>query len=527
MTIEQFGRYEIKREIGRGGMAVVYLAHDPALGRDVALKVLPREFLNDPDFLNRFQREAHTIARLEHQAIVPLYDFGEHEKQPYLIMRHMTGGTLAQRLRAGPMGLEEAARIMERVCGALEKAHSRGVVHRDLKPGNILFDEEGAAYLSDFGIARLMEQTHTMTIIGTPQYMAPEQAHGHPVDARTDVYQMGAVLFSILSGRPPFEADTPPALLHQHAYEPVPSITELAPYLPGDAEVVIRRAMAKQKESRYQSVQALADAVADVAAGRPLVDDAPEETQVAPSLSGETAVGDNARSARYRLYAGLVVLLLLLGVGGAGLVFSLGNGDNADAEAATQTALAAVPSATATPAPSSTATPTVSPTVTSSPSSTPTGTASATSTPRRQQEVRYRVTADSATVYSGPGNIYAQLDMLFGGQTVLVLARTEDGEWLNVELDDGTRAWLLAADGEPVEPDTVAAIPTAVTVPASPTRAPATLAPASTSTPTPFSDRDGDGFADSEDDCPDEYGVSERGGCPFPGPSTDTPVPYP
>ena len=206
MNPKQFGRYEIQAEVGRGGMAVVYRALDPQLGRTVALKVLPAQFMHDPSFLDRFQREAHTIAQLEHYAIVPLYDYGEHEGQPFLVMRYMSGGTLADRLRDGPLSVHQSLQIMDPICAALDKAHLNGIVHRDLKPGNILFDDEASAYLSDFGIVRLSGQTHTHTVIGTPQYMAPEQAHGHPVDSRTDVYQMGVVLFNMLVG-PVFSAD--------------------------------------------------------------------------------------------------------------------------------------------------------------------------------------------------------------------------------------------------------------------------------------------------------------------------------
>src|SRR5690606_22966529 len=144
------------------------------------------------------------------------------------------------RLNDGPLSIHQSLHIMDRICAALDKAHINGIVHRDLKPGNILFDDEDAAYLSDFGIVRLSGQTHTHTVIGTPQYMAPEQAHGHPVDSRTDAYQMGVVLFTMPCGRVPFHADTLPALLHMHAYEPEPSILGFAPQLPAPIDIVIR-----------------------------------------------------------------------------------------------------------------------------------------------------------------------------------------------------------------------------------------------------------------------------------------------
>ena len=176
MSVTKIGRYEIERELGRGGMAVVLLARDPAMKRQVAVKVLPRQFTFDPQFRARFQREAEVIAALEHPAIVPIYDFGEYDDQPYIVMRYMPGGSLADRLKRGALPLAEAARIFTRLASALDEAHARGIIHRDLKPGNILFDQRGDPYISDFGIAKLAETSTTFTgsaIIGTPAYMSP------------------------------------------------------------------------------------------------------------------------------------------------------------------------------------------------------------------------------------------------------------------------------------------------------------------------------------------------------------------
>ncbi len=189
----RIGRYEIKAELGRGGMATVYRGFDPQVKREVAVKVLPREFLHDSGFRVRFEREAQTIAGLEHSAIVPLYDFGEDSGQPYFVMRLMTGGSLAERLKKGPLPITEAARIMARLAPALDYAHTHNIIHRDLKPGNILFDRNNEPYISDFGIARLTGGGASMTgsgIVGTPGYMSPEQAGlvDRPVDLRTDVY---------------------------------------------------------------------------------------------------------------------------------------------------------------------------------------------------------------------------------------------------------------------------------------------------------------------------------------------------
>jgi eukaryotic-like serine/threonine-protein kinase len=210
---QQVGRYRILQHIARGGMATVYLAHDPHFNREVAIKILPPQFMHDPMFLGRFKREAQTIAALEHQAIVPVYDFGEADEQPFLVMRYMSGGSLAERIAKEPLPLAEAAAIVQRIGSALDEAHNKGIIHRDLKPGNILFDHHGHAFLSDFGIVKLAESTTTFTgdnIIGTPAYMSPEQARGESnLDGRSDIYALGAILFEMLSGQQPYNADTP------------------------------------------------------------------------------------------------------------------------------------------------------------------------------------------------------------------------------------------------------------------------------------------------------------------------------
>ena len=183
MSSQTIGRYEIKRELGRGGMSTVFHANDPRFKRDVAIKVLPREFLHDPLFRARFEREAETIAALEHPGIVPVYDFGEDDGQLYLVMRYMGGGSLSDRLEKGPLSLTRTVSILQRIAPALDKAHGLGVVHRDLKSANILFDEDDNGFLSDFGIAKLTETsfglTGTGSMIGTPAFSA--SGHNHSI----------------------------------------------------------------------------------------------------------------------------------------------------------------------------------------------------------------------------------------------------------------------------------------------------------------------------------------------------------
>jgi serine/threonine-protein kinase len=265
MSGVRFGRYEVVRELGRGGMATVYLARDPRLESEVAVKVLPAQFSHDPSFRSRFEREAKAIARLRrHPAIVPVYDFGTEREQPFLVMDYLSGGSLADRLRLGPISLSEAAAIMDRVSGALDYAHKLGIIHRDVKPGNILFDEAGLAYLSDFGIAKLTQQTATLPtqgIIGTPAYMSPEQVDGREaIDARSDIYALGIVLFEMLTGEQPYQADTPAQQMMAHVIQPVPHLRDLQPTASPAVDNVIKTALAKDKTQRYQTSVAFTQA---------------------------------------------------------------------------------------------------------------------------------------------------------------------------------------------------------------------------------------------------------------------------
>ena len=270
MEVKKFGRYEIKAEIGRGGMATVYHAYDPRFEREVALKVLPREMLHDPQFRTRFEREAKTIAMLEHPAIVPVYDFGEEDGQPYFVMRYMTGGSLTERMRNGPMTVQEAAHLFARLAPALDEAHAKGIIHRDLKPGNILFDQYGEPYISDFGIAKIAATQSNVTgsaIVGTPAYMSPEQAQGEGIDGRSDIYGLGVILFEMLTGQQPYHGDTPMSVVVKHITDPVPNILEVKPDLPPALEGVIAMAMAKDRNERFSTVRALTEALKIVASG--------------------------------------------------------------------------------------------------------------------------------------------------------------------------------------------------------------------------------------------------------------------
>ena len=291
MAVTRFGRYEIRGELGRGGMATVYHAYDPNFGREVAIKVLPREFLHDPQFRARFEREAKTIALLEHPAIVPVYDFGEEDGQPYIVMRFMSGGSLADRVRRGPVPLAEVGRLISALAPALDVAHAKGIIHRDLKPGNILFDEYGNPFLSDFGIARITQSAGSATltgsaIIGTPAYMSPEQVQGNKdIDGRSDIYALGVILFQMLAGKMPYESDTPAKVMLMHILDPVPQVSTTKGDIPVVLDRVINQAMAKDPNQRFPTASQMATVLSAAITGQPAVRPVPP-----PVRSGETVV---------------------------------------------------------------------------------------------------------------------------------------------------------------------------------------------------------------------------------------------
>lgn len=262
----QVGPYQILEQLGQGGMATVYKAYHPALDRYVALKALHPAFMEDPNFLERFRREARVVARLDHPNIVPVYDFSEHEGRPYLVMKFVEGETLKARLQRGPLTLDEIGRIAEAVGAALTYAHEQGVLHRDVKPSNVLLSTDGRIYLTDFGLARIAQAGESTLssdrLLGTPQYISPEQALGKgDLDARTDIYAFGVMLYEMLLGRVPYNADTPYAIIHDHIYAPLPRPRDLNPNLPPALERVLLKALAKQPEDRFADVPALMEAL--------------------------------------------------------------------------------------------------------------------------------------------------------------------------------------------------------------------------------------------------------------------------
>jgi len=355
-------------------MATVYQGWDPLFEREVAVKVLPPELLHaDPQFKLRFEREAKIIASLEHPSIVPVYDVGEDNGQPYFVMRYMNGGSLSERIKAKVMTVEEAVKILAQLAPGMDEAHSKGIVHRDLKPSNILFDGKGVPYISDFGIAKLSQaQSGNMTgsaIIGTPAYMAPEQAQGTGVDGRTDIYAVGIILFEMLTGRQPYEADTPMAVAFKHITDPVPQILASNPNLPDDVDDVIQMAMAKDKEERFATAGDLVDALRAVAAGQKIVH---EQATVKGSLPKTTAKGKGAASKTvkaggkaiaeapakkgFNIWLVIIPVILLGAIGGGYAIYSSSNRPVATEAPVVATSTFAPATATSEVAPQSTET---------------------------------------------------------------------------------------------------------------------------------------------------------------------------
>jgi len=262
------GRYEVGELIGRGGMAEVHIGHDTRLGRTVAIKILRSDLARDPSFQNRFRREAQSAAALNHPAIVSVYDTGEDvfteptgvvAHVPFIVMEYVEGHTVRDILRDGhAVPIEEAVEITAGVLSALEYSHHAGIVHRDIKPANVMLTPTGAVKVMDFGIARAMADsaatmTQTQAVIGTAQYLSPEQARGETVDARSDLYSTGCLLFELLTGRPPFTGDSPVAVAYQHVREAAPVPSTFASDVPDALDRITLKALAKERDARYSS----------------------------------------------------------------------------------------------------------------------------------------------------------------------------------------------------------------------------------------------------------------------------------
>lgn len=314
------GRYQLGEMIGTGGMADVYIAQDQRLSRQVAVKILRSDLAKDPTFVARFRKEAKAAAGLNHPAIVAVYDSGE-EPAPYIVMELVTGQTLREiihslRDQGAVLPLQRALEITEGVLTGLEYSHLRQIIHRDIKPANVMITDSGDVKVMDFGIARAMDDlgatlTSTWNVVGTAQYLSPEQAVGEPADLRSDIYSTGCLLFELISGQPPFTGETPVSIAFQHASSNPPKIRTLNPELPEGIEKVLLVALSKKPEDRYQSAQEMLEDIARVRAGQTVL----AKVATKPAFTRRSAIA----------YAGAFIASMTLAL--TGFLLS-GNSDN-------------------------------------------------------------------------------------------------------------------------------------------------------------------------------------------------------
>jgi eukaryotic-like serine/threonine-protein kinase len=333
------GRYELEQQVGSGGMSKVYRAHDRLLERTVALKILHEHYSQDEEYVERFRREARSVAQLAHPNVVTVIDRGEHEGRQYIVFEFVEGENLKQLVeREGPLPPRQVIELGLQVARALASAHARGVVHRDVKPQNVLLSEEGVPKVTDFGIARSSDVesvTLTGTVMGTSEYLPPEQARGEPVDVRSDVYSLGAILYELCTGEVPYPGENPVSVAVRHLHEPVPSVRERRRDIPSRLDAAIRRALAKDPAERFDSMDEL---IAELQACLRGLGGDGEETIVLPAPARPRRA---KRGPRKFVRALVLSLLALLLVGAAavgafalvGLFDSSGNGDDSRAGA--------------------------------------------------------------------------------------------------------------------------------------------------------------------------------------------------
>lgn len=358
---KQFGSYTLQELIGRGGMAAVYRGYQAAIDRSVAIKVMPAELLATSQFTTRFANEARTLGKLTHPNILPLYDFGQANGMPYIVMPLMAGGTLADRLKAGPLPLAETVRIITAVAQALDFANRQGILHRDIKPNNILFDQQNNPYLGDFGIAKAAESNTNLTgtgILGTPDFMSPEQARGDTLDPRSDQYSLAVVAYQCLTGTVVFRATTPMGVIFKHVSEAPQPPRQLAPGLPSAVDRAVLKALAKAPGDRFASVGEFARALAQAAApAGPAGAPTAQPTQARPdagqpaaaassvSLPAGAAAGPSSAAApaakpnRWLLGAGTAVLVVACcGLSALGFLWAASGGSTPASGTATPAA---------------------------------------------------------------------------------------------------------------------------------------------------------------------------------------------
>ncbi len=375
----KLGQYEITGVLGEGGMATVFRAYQTSVRRDVAIKIIESKLARNPEFVRRFEREAMTIAALDHPHILKIHDFGREDDLLYLVMELKSGGSLAHKIRAGQLSAQQVARYLDQISEALDHAHGKGIIHRDLKPQNVLLDTSDNTFLTDFGIAKLISGDSTALTaggmaMGTPGYMAPEQWYGQQIDARTDLYALAGMVYEMLTGRVPFTGDTPATLMYQHLNEPPPPLHNLRADLPASLEKVLIKAMAKQPDQRYQSAGAFAAAFREGMTGTPPTENAQEATvpptslpPITPLSALETSVDLPKSASRdasrrggrgFTMLVGMAALALIV-IGAIVLIGRGGEQITPTNTSVTEPVIAANPTQTVTPRATSTFTPSV------------------------------------------------------------------------------------------------------------------------------------------------------------------------
>jgi eukaryotic-like serine/threonine-protein kinase len=342
------GRFRLERILGHGGMSEVWLAHDLELERRVAVKLL-----SSARTASRFEREARSVASLSHPNIVGVFDFGEHEGRPYLVLEYVPGGTLDERL-SKPLSDEDVAEIARDIAAGLAHAHERGIVHRDLKPSNVLFDGEGRAKIADFGVARVLSDatlTTTGAVVGTAQYMAPEQATGGEVGPESDVYAFGVILFQLLTGRPPFESEHPVADMLTKSWQDAPAVESFRPDAPPFLAALAASALALDRHARPADGAALVSALDQQAL--PATAATAETAVIAPPPPPERMPPPRGRRRTYLAVAAAIGLLALVGFG-ASMLLTGGDDDTPATPESTSRATTGARAATTQTQPSAT-----------------------------------------------------------------------------------------------------------------------------------------------------------------------------
>lgn len=542
----RLGPYELIEEVGKGGMATVYRAYQPAVDRFVAVKVIHRSIAGDSSAIERFQREARLVTRLEHPHLLPIYDYNATHDPPYIVMRYLESGTLKDILDQDPIPLKEIAFMLRQVCAALDYAHRQGVIHRDIKPSNIMVDQDGNAFLMDFGIARISGMTGpgitgTGFAVGTPGYMAPEQGMGLEVDARADIYALGVMTFQLVTGRLPFDAETPLALIIKHINEPIPNVTDINPNVPVDLDGILQKALAKSSEDRYQTATEFADAVVQAVgassistpvvmrrAAQNTIKQIHEEREerlaeieatITKFESQRGRVSDDVPTTRLPTdnqlvppslmprrglpATAIVVGLIIVAISAVILITSNNNTSRLTltetavsmlsetplpTRESTEQGLIAASDVTSAPTntdaliPSDTPTTTHTPTNTATftPTNTPTNTLTSTPATPVVQALR------EITARGGPGSQYPAVATLETSAQLDIVGISEDGSWFQIALADGVLGWITTSSSLVNAYGALTVVPVAAAPTETPTDTPtSTHTPTDTPTPTP------------------------------------------